>query len=72
MICSVCKKQVPCAHNDGRSRILKFKDGRLVESEWDGLFDSKDIHLGGVYGNPVPDPKCNCHACDKARLEQKR
>ncbi len=31
------------------------------------LIDSKDIHFGEGRGNPIPDPRCNCHSCDKSR-----
>lgn len=32
----------------------------------DGV-DAKCVHLGDAQGNPVPDPSCNCYACDEAR-----
>jgi hypothetical protein len=32
----------------------------------DGI-DSKCVHWGGGIGIPVPDPRCDCYACDEAR-----
>lgn len=32
----------------------------------DGI-DSKCVHLGGAFHNPIPAVDCDCYACDEAR-----
>jgi len=54
MICSICKKQTPCEHNSARGpKYFKFKDGKLVPSSWDGLYDAKEISVLPLDSQPV-------------------
>jgi hypothetical protein len=44
IICSIYKKKTPCEHNSSAGpRFYKVVDGKLVPSEWDGLFDANEI-----------------------------
>lgn len=44
----------------------------LLKPGKNGLYDTKEIHFAGAWGNPVPDDRCDCHACDRARAEGKQ